>query len=488
LNNYARCDFLGNFIDGRFIAPSGGAAFLSGDPGDLDNPVGEAVGDPSAVDAAVAAARGSFGPWRSLALKDRIAALRRYQKILKARRDDLALLIARETGKPLAEAGAEAQSMIDKVDLTIDHGLSLLAEKSFPMDKGVRGAWRYQPLGVAAVLGPFNIPGHLPNGQIVPALLLGNTVVFKPSELTPFTGQLLGQCFAAAKFPPGVINLVQGGGDVGGRLAAHPDVNAVLFTGSAATGERLERLCAGSGKMLALEMGGKNAALVLADAPLDLAVKETVHGAFSTTGQRCSSTSRVLLHKKIAPAFIEKFLEKTAGLKPGYFDESPAMGPLVRGAAVQNFLTAQEKARDLGFKALRQGGAAKTARRGYYVTPSVHLWEGPFQFAGDRAYWDEELFAPDVAIYVFSDEDEMVAANNASRYGLVASVFTRSEKKFQALRPLLQNGVVHWNRSTAMSPGLLPFGGIKASGNHRPAGLFVPFACAVPVASVEVAP
>ncbi len=486
-NAFSPLSFRGNFWDGRFHPTRRGREFRSEDPGDLSRPVGRFLSDPGAVDAAVDAARRAFPRWRDWPPARRLAYLRRYQKALLRRAGDLAWVISRETGKPWSESRAEVRSMAAKVDLTVRDALPLVADRVFAMDGGARGASRRRPRGVAAVIGPFNVPGHIPNGQLVPALLTGNTAVFKPSELTPFTGQVMAECFQAAGLPPGVFNLVQGGGDVGARLAGHGDADTVFFTGSAATGRRVQELCAGRwNRRVALEMGGKNAALVLPDAPLDWTVKEVIHGAFSTSGQRCSSTSRVLVHRRLAGAFLKAFLEKVDGLTTGYFTEEPVMGPLVRAAAVENFLKAQRTAERLGFETLRRGAALNLSRRGRYVGPSVHLREGPPPGGRDRSYWDEELFAPDVAVYVLGSVEEMVSVNNASQFGLAASVFTASEKAFRRLAPRLEDGVVHWNRTTAMTPGRLPFGGLKASGNHWPAGTHVVYACTDAVGSVEV--
>lgn len=475
--------FRGAYVDGRFRPPRGGNVLLVEDPGDLDHPVGLFRSDPRVVEAAVAAARQALPGWRGASLADRIAALRRYQERLRAKGEPLSRLISRETGKPWEESRAEVRAMIEKVDVTVEEALPLAANRSTVLPDGTRLSTRFRPLGVMAVIGPFNVPGHLPNGQIVPALLMGNTVVFKPSEKTAFTGQMMAELWDVTGLPPGVFNLVPGDGRVGAALAGHPGVDGIFFTGSAAAGRRVAA-AAPSGALVALELGGKNAALVLPDAALEGAVKEIVQGAFSTTGQRCSSTSRVLLHKDAAGPFMEKFLRAVDGLTTGYFEENPFMGPLIDGVAVARFLRAQKTARRLGYDALREGKALKIPRRGRYVCPSVHLRAGAPRFKSP-AYWDEELFAPDVAVTVCRDEDEMVAAHNASRYGLAAAVFTADPGRFAYLRERLEAGVIHWNRSTAMTPGRLPFGGLKASGNHRPAGLHAVLQCVTPVGSVE---
>jgi succinylglutamic semialdehyde dehydrogenase len=451
----------------------------------LDRPVGRILSEPSLVDPAVASARKAFSKWSALPVARRLVFARRFQSLLGGEHGDrLAFVISRETGKSLSESQAEVRSMAEKVDITAAEGMSLVEDRSFPLPDGTRGEIRHRSLGVAAVIGPFNVPGHLPNGQIVPALLSGNTVVFKPSEQTPFTGQVMAELWDKAGLPSGVFNLVQGDGAVGGKLSAHPDVNAVFFTGSVETGRRVSMACAADpSKLVALEMGGKNAALVLDDADLGVAVPAVVQGAFATAGQRCSCTSRVLVQRKIFRRFLDAFLPALDRVTVGYFTENRVMGPLIDGAAVDRFLGAQKTARRLGYETLREGRALSLSRRGRYVSPSVHLWEGVPKFSRPD-YWDEELFAPDAAVYVLKDEEDMTGLHNASRFGLAAAVFTSSESRFRRVGGRLNAGVVHWNRSTAMSPGRLPFGGVKASGNHRPAGLYVPFACVSPVGSV----
>jgi succinylglutamic semialdehyde dehydrogenase len=483
--------FRGDFVGGRFVPVRRGTDIVSEDPGDRSRPVGRVRSDAGVVDESVDAARRAFPGWSGLRPAARLGAVRRFGREVRRRAKDLAWAVARESGKPWAEAWAEAGAVAEKVDLTLRSALPLVADQVVLEEGGRREVLRRRPRGVAAVIGPFNVPAHLPNGQILPSLAVGNTVVFKPSELAPFTGQVLAECLAASDLPPGVFNLVQGGGVVGARLAAHAGVDTVFFTGSDAVGARLRAACAGQPwKRLALEMGGKNAALVLPDAPLEATVREVVHGAFATSGQRCSATSRVLVHRRAAAAFLQAFLARVDALHAGYFTDGPDFGPLARASAVDRWFRSARAAEGLGFETLRAPRRLRLARSGHYVSPAVRLRERGRRFWTDpgtpRAYWDEELFAPDVAVYVLDSEEEMAELNDASRYGLVASVFTASRAAFERLRPCLRNGVVHWNRTTAMTPGRLPFGGLKDSGSHWPAGLFVPFAATDPIASVEV--
>ena len=280
-------------------------------------------------------------------------------------------------------------------------------------------------------------------------------------------------------------------GSVGKALVSHAGVAGVFFTGSWETGSAIERSLAGSSdKICALEMGGKNAAIVLADCNLDEAMRETVSGAYMTTGQRCNATSRILVEKLIAKDFIAAFLKKTDSLKVGYATEPGVfMGPLVSQKNFERVAAFLKKAPREGFEVLRAGGVFAHAKKGYYVKPSVHLKKG--RLSGpvkDGSYADDEVFGPDAAIYVVKDLTEAIALNNRPRYGLAASVFTRSRGAFERVLNEAEAGVVNWNVATTRSSSRLPFGGLKRSGNHRPAGFFSPYFCTVPTASVEKRP
>lgn len=443
------------------------------------------------ADEAVAAAAAAQSRWAAAPLARRRQLLKRFQQLLRRRSASLAMLIAREMGKPRWEAEREVDRLTARVDETLDLAWARVRPYVVTVGTGVRGICRYQPRGVLAVLGPFNFPAHIPASQFLPGLLAGNTIVFKPSELTPFVGQFLAECLATAGAPPGVFNLVQGAGDVGQRLVRHPRVRGVLFTGSAATGERIRRAVLGEpAKCLALEMGGKNAAIVLEDADLTLAARECVLSAFSLAGQRCNATSRILVPRRRAKAFLGAFLALADRLTVGYpLARDTFMGPLVSPAAVAKFRAAQAAARRQGYAVLRPGGeAAVPGHRGYYFRPSVHLCERcpvPGTASQGTRYRFEEFFAPDVAIYLVRSPEEAVAVNNEVPYGLVTSIFTRRRSAFEAVCRQVDTGVVNWNRGTIFSSGRLPFGGTKASGNHRPAGLFAIDACVYPVAVLE---
>lgn len=486
--NPTPCPWLGNYIGGRFVRPTQGSELISEDPGDLMNPVGRMGISPEAADPAVAAAAKAFPAWSGLPLAKRISKMRAFQRVLRKRKSALITMTAREVGKPVREATREIERLVDKVDEMIALGLRRVRPYSVSVGRGVRGECRYRPLGVLAVIGPFNFPAHTPAGHMIPALLTGNTVLFKPSELTPFVGQGIAECFDAAGFPPGVFNLVQGGAESGVRLVAHPGVAGILFTGSTSAGQAIRKATLEHpGKNLALEMGGKNAAIVLEDAAVDVAAKEIAVSAFSMAGQRCNATCRVIVDRKTAKPFLAQFLEAVRQVKIGYsLEPDVLMGPLVSHDSVAKFQKYLRLAEEEGFETLLQGKSPGCWGRwkGYYVTPSVHLCDQPSRNRSIH-YRKEEIFGPDVAVYLVRNEEEAVAINNEVPYGLITSVFTRNPRRFERIFPKLDTGMVNLNRGTIFSSGKLPFGGTKASGSFKPAGLFSPDYCTVPVAVLQ---
>ncbi len=480
--------YRGNYIQGRFARPFKGVELVSEDPGDLLLPVGKLIVWPEEVDEAVRAAKKAFVDWSHRPLAARIRKLRDLKKVLLSRREFLIHLVAQEAGKPLAESRREVERLADKIDEMIGEGLRFVQDFSVKVMPKVTGECRFRPLGALAVIGPFNFPVHTPASHIVPALLTGNTVVFKPSEYTPFVGQALADCIDQAGFPPGVFNLVQGGSQVGQRLVAHPGISGVLFTGSTAVGQAIKKATLDRPQVnLAMEMGGKNAALVLADADLDLASREIALSAFSMAGQRCNATSRIIVHRKVAKPFLEKFLSAADRVKIGYpLEEGVVMGPLVSHEAVAKFQRYMKLAEEEGFETLRPGKALGRweKRRGYYVTPGVHLCQIPRKNRSAH-YRREEIFGPDVAIYLTRDDEEAVEINNEVPYGLITAVFTRSPKHFEKIYRSVDTGMVNLNRGTIFSSGRLPFGGTKASGSFRPAGILSGLYCTYPAAVLK---
>lgn len=477
--------FLGDYIDGAFIRsdrPDG--EFTDVSPADLKDQVMHLEYRYDHVARATAAAKQAFPKWSAMEPQERFALLRRLKEVYIGHAEQMAETISRETGKPLWEAHTEVKSMISKIDITLDHSLKLVDEvKVANALPGVDGYIRHKARGVMAILGPFNFPGHLPNGHIVPALATGNTVVFKPSELTPAIGQLMAQMIEKAEFPKGVFNLVQGVGETGKRLAADELVDGVLFTGSYETGLKIKQTTMEHHwKILALEMGGKNASIVWDDADMNKALFESIQGAFLTAGQRCSCTSRIILHRKIADKFIDKFYETAKKLSIGYWKENPFMGPVINSDAVEKYFRFQEIAQREGCERLMRGKALDTGRTGYYVTPSICLVK---EFREDSVYQKSEIFGPNVAIYTVDSFDEALKINDSTGFGLVLSVFSKERELYEEALRRARVGLVNWNRTTNGASSRMPFGGMGKSGNDRPTAHFAVYYCTVPVASLE---
>ena len=436
--------------------------------------------DAGTVDAAVRAARAAFPAWSARSMDERAVLLEAWSATCARHAERIAVAIMRETGKVLAEARQEAALLSDKVTVTLEERVrARVTGYEFPANTTRTNRCSYRPFGVMAVIGPFNFPAHLPNGHWVPALLAGNTVVFKPSEKAPGVGALLAELMAEAGMPAGVFNLVQGRGDAAAALVEHADVDGVLFTGSWPVGRRImERNLDRPGRMVALEMGGSNPAIVMDDADLKQAVIECVRCAFITTGQRCTCTRRVVVHRAVAERFIAAFVECARTLTVGAGDAEPApfMGPLVSREARDAALAFQAECVARGERVLLESRAP--AGDGWFLTPGV-VRAVCFERATDR-----EVFGPVVRISVAEDLQDAIVQANATEFGLAASIFTRSEANVAAAMAGLRAGCINVNCGTAGASGKLPFGGLGRSGNLRPAGAAMIDACAYPVATM----
>ena len=483
----------GDFIDGRFERASDPQGqWLSRSPANLNDEIGKFTYSFKAIEDAVGAGKRAFSIWSRKSLADRSEFVKKYQTVLRRREAELVEMISREVGKPLWESQAEVLAMIGKVDVSLGEGLKHVSDYSVVL-KGesstekVMGYCRYKPRGVLAVIGPFSFPGHLPSGHFIPALITGNTVVFKPSEKTPMVGQLIAECFQEAGFPKGVFNLLQGEREVGRRLCVHEDIAGILFTGSNEVGTRIKQdTLQQHWKLLVLEMGGKNPALIWEDADFEGALQETLSGAFMTAGQRCTSTSRILVHRKLYDQFVTRFHEQAKSFKIDHPFRNPFMGPLIDQSAVdrnQKFLGIASRE---GCEVIMRGKSLELGCAGYYVTPSICLIKNPtLEGTKKSVYQQTELFVPHVAILPIDDLDEAIAQANLTQYGLVASVFTQDRKTYLRCLDGLQFGLIHWNKSTVGASSQLPFGGLKKSGNHFPTAISAAQYCTYPVASLE---
>ncbi|WP_434404484.1 succinylglutamate-semialdehyde dehydrogenase [Sphingobium sp. DN12] len=440
---------------------------------------GEAA-DAATCAAAVTRARAAFPAWAALSQSEREDHVRRYKALLSDRSAAFAKAIARETGKPLWEAKTEIASMIGKVDISI----AAQAERAGSREQATpfgRAVLRHKPHGVMAVLGPYNFPGHLPNGHIVPALLAGDVVIFKPSELTPLVGELMAQAFRDAGLPDGVFTLLQGGRDTGAALIAQ-DIDGLLFTGSAAAGAHFSRVMADRpGVILALELGGNNP-LVAWDGDAQAVASIIVQSAFITAGQRCSCARRLIVPQGAAgDAILDATVALARRLTIGAWDSQPEpyMGALISAEAA-----AHAKARHAALLAL--GGVELLPLEQPADLGAAFLTPGIIDMTGVNAP-DEEIFAPLLQVIRVADFDAAIAAANATRYGLAAGLVSADDALWDRFLLESRAGVVNRNRPTTGASGAMPFGGLGASGNHRPSAYYAADYCAYPVASFEAA-
>ena len=451
---------------------------LSTSPADPEDEIGRfPVADAGAIDAAVARARAAFPAWRSAGPGERAAVLTRFRDAARAGQEELAVLIAREVGKALWDARAEAALLAAKVDATLDAGMRFVA----PLEAGPGAHATYHPRGVLAVLGPFNFPAHLPNGHVVPALATGNSVVLKPSELAPGVAEWMAARWRDAGLPDGVLEVVHGGADTGECLAGHDDLDGVLFTGSYAAGRALkQQLLDQPHKLLALEMGGHNAIVVLADADLDRAAAEAALSIAVTSGQRCTCAGRLFVERAIVEPFQEKLVRLLAGLRIGPpLADGVFMGPLASQAAWERVEAARELAGD--------AGGERVLRVAAPLSPP-YIGAGLVRFASTsqaHPYQRDEIFGPEAALYPVDDLDEAIAAVNDSEYGLAAAVFSRDRSRYEHCIGRIRTGNLNWNRGTVGASGQLPFGGSGRSGNDRPAGITATLYCTFPQAHLE---
>ena len=432
------------------------------------------------VDAAVASARGAFSLWAAHSLDGRIAVLERFAACLKSRADEVGRAIGEETGKPLWEAATEVNSMVGKVAISIQSYRERTGEKSGPLGDAT-AVLRHKPHGVVAVFGPYNFPGHLPNGHIVPALLAGNCVLFKPSELTPKVAELTVQCWIEAGLPEGVLSLLQGGRETGVALAGHPGIDGLFFTGSSRTGNLLHAQFAGRpDKILALEMGGNNPLIVDQVADVDAAVYTIVQSAFISAGQRCTCARRLLVPQgEWGDALLARLVQVVGQIKVGRFDEQPApfMGSVISLQAAAQLMQAQQDLLAGGATALLamtqpQEGAA-------LLTPGIL----DVTAVGERP--DEEFFGPLLQVIRYDSFEAAIAEANATAYGLAAGLLSDSRARFEQFWLHSRAGIVNWNKQLTGAASTAPFGGIGASGNHRASAYYAADYCAYPVAGLE---
>lgn len=436
--------------------------------------------DEQQVDAAVHAARQAFYLWANRPLTERIAIVEAFAAQLQQHSDEMARCIALDTGKSYWESKTEVAAMVGKIAISVRAHAERTGtvENSMP---GARAFIRHKPHGVVAVFGPYNFPGHLPNGHIVPALIAGNTVLFKPSELTPKVAEYTLQLWQQAGLPAGVINLLQGEIATGKAIAAHPGIDGLFFTGSSNTGHYLHQQFAGQpGKILALEMGGNNPLIINNVANIKAAVHDIIQSAFISSGQRCTCARRLFIKRDAnGDTILAALVSATKAIKVGmpFADEQPFYASMISAKAAAGMVKAQAEIQALGGVSLVEL-TQLDANLGF-VTPGI------IDVTDARPLPDEEHFGPLLKVYRFDDFDAAIAEANNTRFGLSAGLLADNAADYEHFFSRIRAGIVNWNKPITGASSAAPFGGIGASGNHRASAYYAADYCAYPVSSVE---
>jgi len=467
------------FINGQWL-PGQGPAFHSTNPA-LNQPLWRGhSADAAQVDSAVQAARGAFPGWSRCGLDERSAVIRAFGAELENHAEQLASLIAEETGKPLWESRTEVSAMRGKIEISLKAYAERTGSRAGDL-AGARAMLRHKPHGVVAVFGPYNFPGHLPNGHIVPALIAGNTVLFKPSELTPAVAELTVKLWQQAGLPAGVLNLLQGERETGMALAQHAGLDGLFFTGSSRTGALLHSQFAGRpDKILALEMGGNNPLIVGEISDITAAVHETIQSAYITAGQRCTCARRLFVPRgELGERFIDALTDAIGKIQVGRWDAEPQpfMGSLVSEAAADGMVAAQARLVELG------GQPLVTLRK---LTPGTgFLSPGLIDVSAIAELPDEEYFGPLLQLIRYDAIEQAIVGANATRFGLSAGLLSDSRAQFEQFYTEIRAGIVNWNKQLTGASSAAPFGGIGGSGNHRASAYYAADYCAYPVAGLE---
>ncbi len=466
-------------INGQWQAGAG-ALFQSVDPATSQVIWQGQAADEQQVQQAYQAARSAFYSWSSQPLTERIAIAEAFAEQLKANTEALARTIALDTGKSLWESRTEVAAMIGKIAISVKAHQERTGTVENPMP-GARAFIRHKPHGVVAVFGPYNFPGHLPNGHIVPALIAGNTVLFKPSELTPLVAQHTLELWQAAGLPAGVLNLLQGEVATGKAIANLPGIDGLFFTGSSNTGHLLHKQFAGHpGKILALEMGGNNPLIVKDVADVKAAVHDIIQSAFITSGQRCTCARRLFIEQSAnGDAILAALVSATKQLAVGapFAEQQPFYASMISSKAAAGMVKAQADIEALGGVSLVRLTQLDPALG--FVTPGI------IDVTHAAALPDEEHFGPLLKVYRYSDLHSAIDEANNTSFGLSAGLLADSAADYELFFSRIRAGIVNWNKPITGASSSAPFGGIGASGNHRASAYYAADYCAYPVASVE---
>ena len=459
-----------NYIAGEWVDAESGETFESTSPANGDTLAAFPKSGAADVDRAVAAAKEAYEDWRLVPAPKRGEILFRFGHLLSEQKEDLAQLMTREMGKVLPEARGDVQEAVDMAYYMGGEGRRLFGQTTPSELRDKFNMSIRQPIGVVGVITPWNFPIAIPSWKILPALVCGNTVVFKPATDTPALGERFVELLDEAGVPRGVVNVVHGGGgEVGNAIVTHPDVPVVTLTGSRETGVAVTKAAADRLKHVHLELGGKNAIIVLDDAEIDLAVEGIVWSAFGTSGQRCTAASRVIAHEAVYEQLVSRLVAEAEQLRLGVgWEEDTDVGPVINRSALEKIHSYTEIGRDEGAKLLTGGEVASGngLDKGFYYRPTIFGEVDP----GMRIA-QEEIFGPTTAVIKVSDVDEAIRVSNGIKYGLSSSIFTRDvNRAFRAMRDL-KAGITYINAGTIGAEVHLPFGGVKDTGNgHREAG------------------
>jgi succinylglutamic semialdehyde dehydrogenase len=478
----------GDYFNGEFHTPNKADESIDKScPGELELKLWNAQIDYQHIDPVIESAINGFDLWRKLELEQRVEYLKKYQDLAIKRKDDIAMAIALETGKPLWESKTEAGAIAAKVAVTISDSLERIKQQTIKdVLPKIDGHVIKKPLGPSLVIGPFNFPCHLANGQILSALTAGNSIIFKPSEKTIYSSQLLIELFHEAGFPKGVINFINGTAHTTQQIIKHPAIKGIYFTGSLGVGKKiLESVGTDLTKLVALELGGKNATILHEDTNIDHALPELLRACYLSSGQRCTSTSMILVHQKIQDEFINRFKELTERIILGHptkYETEPFMGPIIDQMAVDAYNHHCQLGVDNGAEEILGNGPIDIGFNGHYVRPTIHFLK---EVKKSNPFTQNEIFGPNCTFASYDSIEDAINYANISDYGLAASVFTQDQGIYKQCIRDIDAGIINLNRSTVGASSRLPFGGVKNSGNYHPAAVSMIDHCVSTISSLE---
>ncbi|HEV8051775.1 MAG TPA: succinylglutamate-semialdehyde dehydrogenase [Parachlamydiaceae bacterium] len=478
--NSNNCHFInGQWVSSKSLLGASTPSLISRDPASGNTIWQGYPADKEIVDQAIMAAKKAFPLWSSLELNQRASYLEMFREALLKSKSYLAEIISQSTGKPLWEAATEVTAMANKITISMESYQARCPESKKQQPQGM-SITTHRAHGVMAVLGPYNFPGHLPNGHIIPALLAGNTIVFKPSELAPLVAEATLKCWESCNLPPGVINMVQGSRDIGQLLSEHEDIDGLLFTGSWNTGRHLAELMAKTPyKILALEMGGNNPLVIGKITDFKAAAYLTIQSAFLTAGQRCTCARRLIVPKgSTGDHFVQVLIGMIKTIQVGSYNDKPEpfMGPVITNQAADILLTAQEKL--IGLGAVPLIPLARMEKSPAFLSP------GLIDVTQVANLPDEEYFGPFLQIIRVDNFKVALETANRTKYGLVAGLLSDDPEEYQIFFKTIKAGVINWNTSLTGASSAAPFGGIGQSGNNRPSAFYAADYCAYPIASL----